>query len=77
MLGRHRSNTADTREQKIPESSLRTRSSANEMVNTENFEREHKLKTNESKNLKTDETVQVKGHHIQSMTKKAKLMKGN
>ena len=34
------------------------------MLNTENFEREHKVKINESKNLKTDEAVQSKGHHI-------------
>ena len=34
------------------------------MLNTENFEREHKFKTNESKKLKTDGAVQSKGHHI-------------
>ena len=51
------SNTADTREQKTSESSLRTRSSANEILKTEYSEREHKVKANESKNLKTDEAV--------------------
>ena len=60
----HSSNTADTREQTTPESSLRTRSSANEILNTECSEREHKVKANESKNLKTGEAVQAKGHHI-------------
>ena len=33
-------------------------------MNTEYSEREHKVKTNESENLKTDEAVQAKGHHI-------------
>ena len=60
----HSSNAADTSEQKTPERSLRTRSSATEILNTEYSEREHKVKTNESENLKTDEVVQAKGHHI-------------
>ena len=68
----HSSNTADTREQKTPESSLRTRSSANEILNTEYSEREHKFKANESKNLKTDEAVQAKGHHIHEEESKMK-----
>ena len=55
---------SDTREQKTWESRLRTRSSANKMLTTEYFEREHKVKNNESKNLKTDEAIQAKGHHI-------------
>ena len=68
----HSSNTADTREQKTPESSLRTRSSANEIFNSEYSEREHKIKANESKNLKTDEAVQAKGHHIHEEESKMK-----
>ena len=66
------SNTADTREQKTPESSLRTRSSATEILNTEYSEREHKVKANESKNLKTDEAAQAKGHHIHDEESKMK-----
>ena len=72
------SNTADTCEQKTPESRLRTRSSATEILNTEYSEREHKVKANESKNLKTDEAAQAKGHHIhdeESKMKDSKLKK--
>ena len=74
----HSSNKADTREQTTPESRIRTRSSANEILNTEYSEREHKVKANESENLKTDEAVQAKGHHIhdeESKMKDGKLTK--
>ena len=66
------SNTADTREQKTPEGRLRTRSSATEILNTEYSEREHKVKANESKNLKSDEAAQAKGHHIHDEESKMK-----
>ena len=72
ILGQHRSNTADTREQKTPESSLRARPGANEMLNSENLQREHKVETNESKNLKTVEAVQAKVHHIHDEESKMK-----
>ena len=42
------------------------------MVNTEKFERKHKVKTNEIKNLKTDKAVQAKGHHIHEEGSKMK-----
>ena len=71
----HSSNTADTREQTTPESSLRTRPSANEILNTEYSEREHKVKANDSKNLKTGEAVQAKGHHIHDEESKMKESK--
>ena len=57
---------------KTPESSLRTRSSANEILKTEYSEGEHKVKANESKNLKTDEAVQAKGHNIHDRESKMK-----
>ena len=59
---------------KTPESSLRTRSSANEILKTEYrySEGEHKVKANESKNLKTDEAVQAKGHNIHDEESKMK-----
>ena len=41
-------------------------------MNTEYSEREHKVKTNESKNLKTDEATQAKGHHIHDGESKMK-----
>ena len=66
------SNTADTREQTTPESSLRARSSAKEVLNSEYSEREHRVKTNERKNLKTDEAVQAKGHNIHDEESKLK-----
>ena len=72
ILGQHNSNTADTREQKTPKISLRARPSANEMLNSENFEREHKVEINENKILKTDEAVQAKVHHIHDEESKMK-----
>ena len=68
----HSSNTADTREQKTAESSVRTRSSVNEILKTGYSEREHEVKANESKHLKTDEAVQAKGHHIHDEESKKK-----
>ena len=41
-------------------------------MNTEYSEREHKVKANESKKLKTDEAVQAKGHHIHDEKSKMK-----
>ena len=55
---------------KTQESSLRTRSNANEILNTEYSEREHKVKANESKHLKTDEAVQAKGYYNHESKKK-------
>ena len=71
----HSSNTADTREQTTPESSVRTRSSANENLNTEYSKREHKVKANESKSLNSGEAVQAKGHHIHDEESKMKDIK--
>ena len=73
ILGEHTediSNTADTRERKTPESSVRTRSSAHEILNTEYSEPEHKVKANESKNLRR--TRQFKQKDTTSMMKKVK-----
>ena len=72
ILDQHSNNTADTREQRTPEISLRTTSSANEMLNTENFEREHKVKTYEKQNLTTDEADHAKGGHIHDEESKMK-----
>ena len=66
------SNTADTREQKTSKSSLRARSSAKEVLNSEYSEREHRVKTKERKNLKTDEAAQAKGHYINDEESKLK-----
>ena len=41
-------------------------------MNTEYPDLEHKVKTNESKNLKTDEAAQAKGHHIHDEESKMK-----
>ena len=41
-------------------------------MNTEYSEREHKVKANESKNLKTDEAAQAKEHHIHDEKSKMK-----
>ena len=44
-------------------------------MNTEYSEHEHKVKANESKNLKTDEAVQAKEHHIHDDKSKKKDIK--
>ena len=41
-------------------------------MNTEYSEREHQVKANESKNLKTDEAAQAKGHHFHDGESKMK-----
>ena len=72
ILHQHISDTADIREQKTRKSNLRARPSANDLLNTGNFKREHKVETNKSKNLKTAKAVQAKGHNIQDKESKMK-----
>ena len=49
-----------------------TRSSANDILKNEYSEREHKVKADKSKNLKTGEAVQAKCHHTHDEESKMK-----